>query len=107
MKKTFPLEVPGHQPPRVVEAIKADVRKYLKRERRKALPEGVDFWGFDCKTGRSSEAAEPVHVAELVKAVDTAAQEKWEAVYIEILAKPGHRTKADPPAAGDAPPDEG
>ena len=51
MRKIFPLEVPKHAPPRVIEAIKSDVRKYLKRERRKALPEGVDFWDFDCQVG--------------------------------------------------------
>ena len=53
MKKVFPFSAPGHQPPRVVAAIKSDVRKYVKRERRKPLPEGVDFWDFDCKVGRT------------------------------------------------------
>ena len=46
MRKIFPLEVHGLKPPRVIESIKHDVRKYLKRERRKALPEDVDFWDF-------------------------------------------------------------
>lgn len=91
MRKTFPLEVSGLKPPRVIEAIKNDLRKYLKRERRKTLPEGVDFWDFDCKSGPSDEAAEVTHVSALITAVDTAAQESWPSVYIEILAKPGHR----------------
>ena len=91
MKKTFPLEVPNHKPPRVVESIKAEVRKYLKREYRKPLPEGVDFWDFDCRAGKSPESALDVHVSEIVKPIDVAAVEKWEAIYIEILAKPGHR----------------
>ena len=97
MRKSFPLEVPNHKPPRVVEAIKAEIRKYLKRERRKPLPEGVDFWDFDCKAGKDAESAETVHVAEITKPIDTASQESWPAIYIEILAKPGHRTKAAPP----------
>ena len=31
MRKLFPLELPNHAPPRVVEGIKSDVRKYMKR----------------------------------------------------------------------------
>ncbi|MBK1881333.1 hypothetical protein JIN85_02835 [Luteolibacter pohnpeiensis] len=91
MKKLFPLTSPNHQPARVVEQIKADVRKYLKRERRKNLPEGVDFWDFDCRTGQSAESAEAIHVAEITKPIDQAAAENWEAIYIEILAKEGRR----------------
>lgn len=102
MKKTFPLDVPGHQPPRVIEAIKSDVRKYVKRERRKPLPEGVDFWDFDCKVGLGEAAPEPKHVEELIPAIDQAAARQCGSVYIEILAKPGHRTsKGGASAPGD------
>ena len=97
MKKKFPLEMPNHKPPRVIEGIKAEIRKYLKRERRKPLPEGVDFWDFDCRTGKDAESAEPVHVSEITKPIDTASQENWPAIYIEILAKQGHRTKVVEP----------
>lgn len=100
MRKSFPLEDPKHQPARVVEMIKRDVRKYLKRERRKALPEGVDYWDFDCRSGKDASSAEVVHVSGIVAAIDAAAQEQWPAIYIEILAKPGHR-------AGKAKPDVG
>ena len=92
MKKTFPLSVPGHQPPRVVEQIKNDVRKYLKRERKKKLPEGVDFWDFNCKVGQGDAAPELKHMEEVIPAIDAAAGSGCEAVYIEILATPGHRT---------------
>jgi hypothetical protein len=91
MKKTFPLTVPGHQPPRVVEAIKNDVRKYVKRERRKALPDGVDFWDFRCKVGQGETEPEPKHVEEIIAAIDQAAASQCASVYIEILATPGHR----------------
>ncbi len=91
MKKTFPFENPPHKPPRVVEAIKADIRKYLKRERRKPLPEGVDFWDFDCRTGSDANGATATHVSALIAAVDAASQEGWPAIYIEILARPGYR----------------
>ncbi|MGJ8643886.1 MAG: DUF6172 family protein [Luteolibacter sp.] len=92
MKKSFPMEDPKHKPARVVEGIKADVRKYLKRERRKELPEGVDFWDFDCRSGKDAETAAEVHVSKITEAVDAASQGGWDRVYIEILAKPGHRT---------------
>ncbi len=93
MKKLFPMEVPNLKPPRVVEAIKHDVRKYLKRERRKACPEGTDFWDFDCRTGTTADEAKPMHVADVNAAIDTASSENWPTLYIEILSKPGHRTK--------------
>jgi len=91
MKKTFPLEVPGIKPPRVIESIKHDVRKYLKRERRKPLPEGVDFWDFDCRVGPDSETPKATHAEDVNGAIDTASRDNWPAIYIEILAKPGHR----------------
>lgn len=91
MKKLFPFENPPHKPPRVIAAIKSDVRKYIKRERRKELPEGVDFWDFDCRTGKDAQSADDCHVNELTTAIDTAAGESWPAIYIEILSKPGRR----------------
>ncbi len=93
MKKSFPFEVPPHKPPRVVESIKNDVRKYIKRERRKKLPEDVDFWDFDCRTGQDSDTATSVHVEEVTSAIDKASAESWPVIFIEILSKPGHRTR--------------
>jgi len=106
MKKTFPLHEPGRADPRVVEAIKNDVRKYVKRERRKALPEGVDFWDFNCKVGRDQEPPETKLLPEVADAIDAAAAAGGAKVYVEILAAPGHRiprVAAPPPAATDAP----
>ena len=91
MRKTFPLEIPGLKPARVIEGIKRDVRRYLKRERRKTLPEEVDFWDFNCAAGLNQESAKSVHVAELTTAIDLAAKEAWPTIYLEILAKPGLR----------------
>jgi hypothetical protein len=92
MKKIFALTSPSHKPARVVEGIKAEIRKYLKRERRKTLPEETDFWDFDCRAGKDETSAETVHVSEITKPIDTAAQNSWDSVYIEILAKPAKRT---------------
>lgn len=93
MKKTFSYSDPKHAPPRVVEQIKAKVRKYLKRERRKPLPDEVDFWDFDCRIGKVHTESDSAHVATLIEAIDRGASEGWEQIYIEILAKPGRRTK--------------
>lgn len=103
MKKKFPLEIPDRKPGLVLDAIKHEIRKYLKRERRKSLPEGVDFWDFDCKVGGSAEEAVAVHPGDVEKAVGEAQAGGAAAVYVEILAKPGQRVKK----AGDATPDAG
>lgn len=91
MKRTFPLQVEGMQPSRVVESIKNDVRKYLKRERRKPLVEGVDFCDFQCKVGLGDTAPEPKHQEEIISAIDHAVAAECPSVYIEILAVPGYR----------------
>ncbi len=93
MKKTFPLQVPGNADVRVLEAIKGDIRKYIKRERRKALPTGVDFWDFTCKVGADKAEPEARHHEEVVPAIDAAAKAGATSVYVEILAIPGHRMK--------------
>ena len=95
MRKTIPLTHPRHKPPQALAAVKNTVRKYLKRERRKTLPAGVDYWDFDCRVGLDEASAEPAHVAELVKRIDAFAQDGAEAVYVEILAKPGVRRKRE------------
>lgn len=95
MKKTFLLNAAGKHPDRLLDAIKHDIRKYLKRERRRALPEGVDFWDFDCKFGLDAATAQVTHVAELIKLIDAAVKEGAQSFYLEILAKHGHR-KARP-----------
>jgi hypothetical protein len=92
MKKTFPLQVDGLQPPRVLEAIKNHVRKYIKRERRKPLAEGADFWDFHCKVGQGDAAPEQKHLDEIIPSIDQAAAvAECTSVYIEILAAPGYR----------------
>ena len=51
MRKTYPLRPEGKHPERVLEAVKHDIRKYQKRERRRELPAGAHFWDFDCRFG--------------------------------------------------------
>jgi hypothetical protein len=100
MKKTFQLNIEGKNPDRVLDAVKHEIRKYIKRERRRELPEGVDYWDFDCKFGPTPEAAEVVHLATLTALIDAIVKEAGSQFYLEILAKPGHR-KARPADAAD------
>jgi len=93
MKKTFPLQVPGQVDQRVLEGVKGDVRKYFKREKRKALPTGVDFWDFACKVGADQAEPEAKHPTEVIPAIDATAKNGAVTVYVEILAIPGHRMK--------------
>ncbi|VTU19417.1 MULTISPECIES: DUF6172 family protein [unclassified Variovorax] len=92
MRKTFQLRPEGKNPDRVLDAVKHEIRKYLKRERAHALPEGADFWDFDCRFGLSAETAEAVHLSALIGRVDGVAKEGGAQAYVEILARPGQRT---------------
>ncbi len=92
MKKTFQLQIEGKNPDRLLEATKHEIRKYVKRQRRVPLPEGVDFWDFDCKFGATEAAAVVVHFATLTALIDEIVKAQGTAFYIEILAKEGRRT---------------
>lgn len=80
--------------------MKHDVRKYLKRERRRLLPEGVDFWDFDCKFGLTAETAQSLHLSAVIPSIDAAAKEQAAHVYVEIITTHGKR-KPKPVAAAD------
>ncbi len=91
MKKTFKLHIEGKNSDRLLEAIKHEVRKYVKRERGKILPKGVDYWAFDCKFGVTADAAEVVRLAEITKKMDEVAAAGGDSFYVEILAGHGVR----------------
>ena len=92
MKKTYLLAIEGKNRDRLIEAAKHDIRKYIKRERTKALPKGVDFWDFECQSGATDASATPVHVAELFRAIDALIATGGEQFYVQVLSQPGHRT---------------
>jgi hypothetical protein len=87
MKKTFVLSHPKIKLPRLVESIKHEVKKYLKRERNKTLPQGADYWDFDCRCGLDEATAEVIHLATINKHIDEAEKNESESFYLEILAK--------------------
>ena len=93
MKKTFNLTHPKIKYARLVDTVRRDVKKYLKRERSKELPEGFDVWDFDCKFGPTAESSETITIADIGSAIDTAEKDQLESFYIELLAKPANKTK--------------
>jgi len=91
VKKTFQLTIEGKHRDRVLDATKHEIRQYIKRERRKLLPEGVDYWDFECQFGLSADTAARVHLANITALINAAAQDGAEAFYLELVAKPGVR----------------
>ena len=87
MKKIFKLIVENKKPERQLESVKNEVRKYMKRERKKKLPEDTKYWEFECRFGKDDASASEVRTSELTNKLDLASTEKWEACYIEIVAK--------------------
>ena len=92
MKKTYLLSIDGKNANRLLDASKHDIRKYAKRERAKPLPEGADFWDFDCKLGVGQEDANVVHFAALIPGIDALVLAGATHFYVELVAKHGHRT---------------
>ncbi len=88
MKKTFKLTDPKKHEDRVLEAIKNDIRKYIKREKKKQLPDKATmYWDFDCKVGATQTEAKEVIYEELIKALDTVKATGVSELYVEIMAK--------------------
>jgi len=92
MKKTFNISHPKIKIARLFEGVKHDVKKYVKRERNKQLPAGVDFWDFDCKYGNTEAEAKVVHLSEINKHIDEAEKLGLTSFYIELLVKEGFRS---------------
>lgn len=105
MRKTFQLHIEGKNRDRVLDAIKHDIRKYLQRERRRPVPEGAQFWDFDCRFGLTQDSAEVLPEAAIKARIDAAALDGADKFYLEILAKPGFRAARPVDPATDATPE--
>lgn len=92
MRKTYLLNIEGKNRERLLDASKHDIRKYVKRERSRPLPEGVDYWDFECKFGSNEATSAPVHFATLMGLIDTVAAEGGEHFYVEVVTQHGVRT---------------
>ncbi|MFT5755831.1 MAG: restriction endonuclease Mrr [Alteromonadaceae bacterium] len=92
MKKTFELTHPKIKAARMVDTVKHEVKKYVKRERKKSLPAGVDFWDFDCQFGNTESEKEVVHLSGINQKIDDAVKLELTSFYIEIIVKEGFRS---------------
>ncbi len=88
MKKTFKLTHEKLNSDRHVEAIRHEIRKYIKRERRRQLPEGADYWDFDCRFGADQASSEVIHPGAIDKSINWAISENLEQFYLEVIARP-------------------
>lgn len=96
MKKTFKLDHPKIKVPRVVDSVKHDIKKFLKKERKKNLPSGTKYWGFDCKVGQTEETAVEVHLSALMKHIDALVEKNIMTIYVELTPKAIETAKAPP-----------
>ena len=92
MRKTYQLNIEGKNRDRLLDASKHDIRRYVKRERSRPLPEGVDYWDFECKFGSNEATAAPVHFATLMGLIDSVASEGGAQFYVEVVTRHGIRT---------------
>ena len=84
MKKTFKVSHEKKTAPRLFEAFKHEVKKYIKRERKRALPEGFDFWDFDCRYGADEASSEVIHVSAINKSISRAEAEGLDAHALSV-----------------------
>ena len=87
MKKTYKLDHPKIKMPRIVDSIKHEIKKTLKKERSNVLPKGTKFWDFDCKLGVTEESAAAVPLSSLTSSLDDLVLNKVSTVYVEMTAK--------------------
>ena len=104
MKKTFHIAIEGKNRERLLDRVKHDIRKYQKRERGRAVPEGAHYWDFDCRLGVTEDVAATVQVSDLISQVDALAKAGADSFYVEILARAAVR-KPRPPTVDTVPPE--
>ena len=88
MKKTFPLQAAGRDDARVRDKIRHEVNKYVRRMRRKPLPEGFDLLEFACRVGEGPGHAAPQALKDVGAAIDAVAATGAGQVYVEIISIP-------------------
>jgi len=93
MKKNFVLSHPKKPYQRIIEEVKNEVKKYIKQERAKVLPENADFWGFDCKFGQTADKARVIHEGDINTNISSAQSQHWKSFYLEVVATPKTRAK--------------
>lgn len=91
MKKTFSLRHPGKADARVADAVKHEVKKYLRRDARQPLPEGLGWRDHLCRVGPDAASAVATPLTGISAAIDTILHAGGVSVYVEIL--PDHKPR--------------
>lgn len=88
MKKVFQIQQERIKPDRAVDAIKNELRKYAKREKKKELPnKSTMYWDFDCKFGKTAEIATVCSFEEISTQLNSLVEDGWKECYVEVIAK--------------------
>jgi len=93
LKKKFLLTDEKKDPQRVLDSIKHNIRKYIKREKRKELPEGTNFWKINCKFGKNEENLLEIRFEDIMKSINEASEQNLESFCIELTSQ---ATKIEP-----------
>ncbi len=91
MKKIFPFHIEGKHPDRLLDHHKHEIKKYMRRETRRPLPNGFDYWDFDCRIGSEQSLAEMIHPKEINHKINELKALEHPAFFIELLVKPQKR----------------
>ena len=102
MKKTFKLEHPKIKAPRLVDSMRHEIKKFLKSERRKPLPQGAKYWTFECKLAETESSAVSIPFQSLTESIDTLVENNAKTIYIELNAVPVDSEAASSRGARDA-----
>ncbi|RLA77284.1 MAG: hypothetical protein DRG78_17655 [Epsilonproteobacteria bacterium] len=95
MKKVFKLKEDNKNADRLLDSIKHEIRKYIKREKRKTLPTDVDFWDLQCKFGKNDEEPQSIEFIDITKNIDEASEQNCESFYMEIISVKGYKPKVE------------
>jgi len=88
VKKVFQIQQERLKPDRAVDAIKNELRKYTKREKKKDLPnKKTMYWDFDCKFGKTAELATVCTFEEISTQLNSVVADEWKECYVEVMAK--------------------
>lgn len=93
MKKIFNLKDGNKNSQRQLDAIKHEIRKYIKREKRKPLPDGVDFWDLKCKFAMNDKEPQAIEFVDITKHIDEASRLDCDSFYMEIISTEGYKPK--------------
>ena len=86
MKKIFKLQETEQNPDRILEKIKHQLRRYLRREKKKDIKALNSFLEFECRFGQDEKSSKKVSFNDIIQLLDKTREDDWKECYIEIVA---------------------